>query len=211
MRRGDDQTTDERAKLKANAKRASGAKNERFVDRTQMDGYHKKAKDVAGSNERVRKEKEEEAAKLVIDPTAPLDKVLEKIKDPARRAQVQMEIAIAERDQELQQEREVMSLIRERTSVNLCPANTKFGPCKKPLLGKQRLCKTHWAAAIRVSNKLLPQDRDEILAGRKRDRIGSNQTALLDILTAEKNKRPRSSPEEQPLPDELASARAESE
>lgn len=148
---------------------------------------------MAGSNARLRDQKRDNLANVIVDPSVDVNTLLSTIKDPAKRAQMQMEIALAERDEERDLERLVTGLVRERSSVKLCPAPTKNGPCNKILLGMQVYCKSHWGSATRVSTKLLPDERDEILAERKRARTGSNQEILLNTLVAESSKRARPS------------------
>jgi hypothetical protein len=181
---------DEQAKLRKRARDVQGVRNARAPDNA-VHQLHNDAKAISARRDHEKEVRRSTRTRTVVNPEASTADLLNQIHDPAKRHMMHMEIAIAERQEEVQEDKLAIDLIRRRSSTRLCPAETRDGPCNKLLVGKQIVCNTHWGSATRVSNKLLPSERDKILADRKRARTGTNQELLLETLLKETGKVPK--------------------
>jgi hypothetical protein len=181
---------DEQAKLRKRARDVQGVRNARAPDNA-VHQLHNDAKAISARRDHEKEVRRSTRTRTVVNPEASTADLLNQIHDPAKRHMMHMEIAIAERQEEVQEDKLAIDLIRRRSSTRLCPAETREGPCNRLLVGKQIVCNTHWGSATRVSNKLLPSERDKILADRKRARTGTNQELLLETLLKETGKVPK--------------------
>jgi hypothetical protein len=180
----DDGTVDERETLKKHAEEAGKLKNVRASGRL-VEKAHEQAKAISAKDANVKELARNATVSKVVESDTPLQEALKEIKDAEKRHRVHLEVEIAKHKEQRLQDDLLAKLIRQRSSANRCPAPTRDGPCDKLLVGNQTLCKAHWGTATRVSTKLLPSERQEILTDRKRAREGSNQKTLLDILLKE--------------------------
>jgi hypothetical protein len=191
----DDRTADDafekgQQALRKRARDVQGVRNARAPDNA-VHELHNDAKAISARRDHEKEVRRSTRTRIVVNPEASTADLLNQIHDPAKRHMMHMEIAIAERQEEVQEDKLAIDLIRRRSSTRLCPAETRDGPCNKLLVGKQIVCNTHWGSATRVSNKLLPSERDKIIADRKRARTGTNQELLLDTLLKEAVKLPK--------------------
>jgi hypothetical protein len=198
MSNNHDNTYDEDQGAQA-ASRCHEGRNNRAPD-NRDDELHRQAQAVGAQQAAAVANQRREMATQVVRPETRPETLLGTIHDPAKRAQLRMQMAIRDRDQQIAQDNLVLSLVREREFTKRCQYIKKrdSSVCGVPLMGSQIYCKNHWGQATRISDTLLPDERELLKADRKREREAIGHDTNLEFLLREHgNKQVKIEPETQ--------------